>query len=140
MTPNLAKIGAALFAAVLGLSLASCGRRGPLEPPPGVPVSSSPLNGTVGDSETPTRELLNQQSTGSATEAPEPAGAPKPTRRAAKTIPARSLALIVPCITSRSKNGVMHAEDVDLAKLAAAVGTPFYCYSTATLDPPLRGV
>jgi diaminopimelate decarboxylase len=31
------------------------------------------------------------------------------------------------------KNGVMHAEDVDLAKLAAAVGTPFYCYATATL-------
>jgi diaminopimelate decarboxylase len=31
------------------------------------------------------------------------------------------------------KNGVIHAEDVDLAKLAAAVGTPFYCYSTATL-------
>jgi diaminopimelate decarboxylase len=31
------------------------------------------------------------------------------------------------------KNGVMHAEDVDLAKLAAEVGTPFYCYSTATL-------
>ena len=31
------------------------------------------------------------------------------------------------------KNGVMHAEDVDLAELAAAVGTPFYCYSTATL-------
>ncbi|MGH6934810.1 MAG: diaminopimelate decarboxylase family protein, partial [Methylocella sp.] len=31
------------------------------------------------------------------------------------------------------KNGVMYAEDVDLAKLAAEVGTPFYCYSTATL-------
>jgi diaminopimelate decarboxylase len=31
------------------------------------------------------------------------------------------------------KNGVMHAEDVDLATLAADVGTPFYCYSTATL-------
>jgi diaminopimelate decarboxylase len=31
------------------------------------------------------------------------------------------------------KNGVMHAEDVDLAALAAEVGTPFYCYSTATL-------
>jgi diaminopimelate decarboxylase len=31
------------------------------------------------------------------------------------------------------KNGVMHAEGVDLAKLAASVGTPFYCYSTATL-------
>jgi diaminopimelate decarboxylase len=31
------------------------------------------------------------------------------------------------------KNGVMHAEDVDLATLAEEVGTPFYCYSTATL-------
>ncbi len=31
------------------------------------------------------------------------------------------------------KNGVMHAEDVDVAALAAEVGTPFYCYSTATL-------
>ncbi|HXW70158.1 MAG TPA: diaminopimelate decarboxylase [Methylocella sp.] len=31
------------------------------------------------------------------------------------------------------KNGVMHAEDVNLLELTAAVGTPFYCYSTATL-------
>ncbi len=31
------------------------------------------------------------------------------------------------------KNGVMHAEDVDLIALAGAVGTPFYCYSSATL-------
>ncbi len=31
------------------------------------------------------------------------------------------------------KDGVLHAEGVDLAGLAAAVGTPFYCYSTATL-------
>lgn len=31
------------------------------------------------------------------------------------------------------RNGVLHAEDVDLAALAAEVGTPFYCYSTATL-------
>jgi len=30
--------------------------------------------------------------------------------------------------------GVMHAEAVDLASLADAVGTPFYCYSTATLQ------
>jgi diaminopimelate decarboxylase len=29
--------------------------------------------------------------------------------------------------------GVMHAEGVDLAALAQSVGTPFYCYSTATL-------
>jgi diaminopimelate decarboxylase len=32
------------------------------------------------------------------------------------------------------RNGVMHAEDVDLVALADAVGTPFYCYSTATLE------
>lgn len=32
------------------------------------------------------------------------------------------------------KNGVLHAEDVSLARLADDVGTPFYCYSTATLE------
>src|SRR6478752_8434384 len=32
------------------------------------------------------------------------------------------------------RNGVMHAEAVDLVELAATVGTPFYCYSTATLQ------
>ncbi len=31
------------------------------------------------------------------------------------------------------RNGVLHAEAVSLDTLAAAVGTPFYCYSTATL-------
>lgn len=31
------------------------------------------------------------------------------------------------------KNGVYHAEDVNLALLAEDMGTPFYCYSTATL-------
>jgi diaminopimelate decarboxylase len=31
------------------------------------------------------------------------------------------------------KNGVMHAEGVNLETLAAEVGTPFYCYSSATL-------
>jgi diaminopimelate decarboxylase len=30
--------------------------------------------------------------------------------------------------------GVLHAEAVDLAELAAAVGTPFYCYSAATIE------
>ncbi|HEY6256432.1 MAG TPA: diaminopimelate decarboxylase [Xanthobacteraceae bacterium] len=30
--------------------------------------------------------------------------------------------------------GVLHAEAVDLAALAARVGTPFYCYSTATIE------
>src|SRR6476659_7004443 len=32
------------------------------------------------------------------------------------------------------RNGVLHAEAVNLASLAQAVGTPFYCYSTATLE------
>jgi diaminopimelate decarboxylase len=32
-----------------------------------------------------------------------------------------------------SKNGVMHAENVDLAVLASKIGTPFYCYSRATI-------
>jgi len=32
------------------------------------------------------------------------------------------------------RNGVLHAEAVDLNALAASVGTPFYCYSTATLE------
>ncbi len=32
------------------------------------------------------------------------------------------------------RNGVLHAEGVDLVSLADKVGTPFYCYSTATLE------
>ncbi len=32
----------------------------------------------------------------------------------------------------------MHAEDVDLRQIAAEVGTPFYCYSTATLTRHYR--
>lgn len=31
------------------------------------------------------------------------------------------------------RDGVLHAEDVPLPEIAAAVGTPFYCYSSATL-------
>ncbi len=31
------------------------------------------------------------------------------------------------------RGGVLHAEDVAIADIAASVGTPFYCYSTATL-------
>jgi diaminopimelate decarboxylase len=31
------------------------------------------------------------------------------------------------------RGGILHAEGVALDRLAAAVGTPFYCYSTATL-------
>ncbi len=36
------------------------------------------------------------------------------------------------------QHGVLHAEGVDLAALAREVGTPFYCYSTATLERHYR--
>jgi diaminopimelate decarboxylase len=36
------------------------------------------------------------------------------------------------------KDGVLHAEDVSLPRLAVEVGTPFYCYSTATLERHYR--
>jgi diaminopimelate decarboxylase len=36
------------------------------------------------------------------------------------------------------RNGVLHAEAVNLSDLARAVGTPFYCYSTATLERHYR--
>src|SRR5213596_3088598 len=36
------------------------------------------------------------------------------------------------------RSGVLHAEAVNLSDLADAVGTPFYCYSTATLERHYR--
>ncbi len=36
------------------------------------------------------------------------------------------------------RNGVLHAEDVPIPEIAAAVGTPFYVYSTATLERHYR--
>src|ERR1700704_2180520 len=36
------------------------------------------------------------------------------------------------------RTGVMHAEAVNLTALAEAVETPFYCYSTATLERHYR--
>ena len=36
------------------------------------------------------------------------------------------------------RGGVLHAEDVNLAALAESVGTPFYCYSTATIERHYR--
>lgn len=32
------------------------------------------------------------------------------------------------------RNGELHAEDIPLSRIADRVGTPFYCYSTATLE------
>jgi len=36
------------------------------------------------------------------------------------------------------RDGVLHAEDVPVPQIAASVGTPFYCYSTATLTRHFR--
>ena len=36
------------------------------------------------------------------------------------------------------RDGVLHAEGVNLSAVAEAVGTPFYCYSTATLERHFR--
>src|SRR5208282_5577851 len=32
------------------------------------------------------------------------------------------------------RSGARHAEDVPLAKIASEVGTPFYCYSSSTIE------
>ena len=36
------------------------------------------------------------------------------------------------------QDGVLHAEDVSLAEIAATMGTPFYCYSRATFERHIR--
>lgn len=36
------------------------------------------------------------------------------------------------------RDGALHAENVPVSRIAAAVGTPFYCYSTATLERHYR--
>ncbi|RUY14246.1 diaminopimelate decarboxylase, partial [Mesorhizobium sp. M7A.F.Ca.CA.004.12.1.1] len=36
------------------------------------------------------------------------------------------------------RDGVLHAEDVAIPDIAAQIGTPFYCYSTATLTRHYR--
>lgn len=36
------------------------------------------------------------------------------------------------------RRGILHAEDVAIPDIAAAIGTPFYCYSSATLERHYR--
>lgn len=45
---------------------------------------------------------------------------------------------VVPVNHFQYRNGILHAEDVPIPQIAAAVGTPFYCYSTATLTRHYR--
>ena len=108
---RLALIGA--LAASLGL--AACGRKGPLDPPPGASLA--------GDQTGPRRKKYVSVPTASHS-----------LRRVRINV-----FLSTSCSTERVmhhfayRDGVLHAEAVNLDALAAAVGTPFYCYSTATL-------
>ncbi len=77
-------IPAIVFVATIALSLVSCGRRGPLEPPPGAAASNAPVTGTPGDYATPANagELAGQNTaTSSGTEAPPAAKQPPPPPR-----------------------------------------------------------
>lgn len=38
------------------------------------------------------------------------------------------------------RRGVLHAEEVALPKIAAALGTPFYCYASGALEDAYRGM
>src|SRR3954452_769025 len=63
---------------------------------------------------------------------------PSPQRAARKNCPAIGSSTERAMHHFAYRDGVLHAEAVNLASLAEAVGTPFYCYSTATLTRHYR--
>ena len=63
---------------------------------------------------------------------------PQPREAASSTSCSTSCSRGPPCIISRIRDGVLCAEDVPVPAIAAEVGTPFYCYSTATLTRHYR--
>jgi predicted small lipoprotein YifL len=74
-----------VFVVAIALSLASCGRRGPLEPPPSALASHAPLTGTPGDYEVPANPgELAGKNTAASGGAEAPAAAKQPPRRAPK--------------------------------------------------------
>jgi predicted small lipoprotein YifL len=86
--PFPSKLGVAVLLTALALTLASCGRRGPLEPPPDAAASNMrPLSGTPGDEEKPANpgDLSGQNGAGSSSmTAPAQAGANLPPPRVPK--------------------------------------------------------
>jgi predicted small lipoprotein YifL len=86
--PFPSKLGVAVLLAALALTLASCGRRGPLEPPPdAAALNTRPLSGTPGDEEKPANpgDLPEQNAASSrSTAAPAQAGANQPPPRTPK--------------------------------------------------------
>ena len=102
---------------VVSVGLSACGRRGSLDrPKPAYPeIKADP---STKMSQVPDRQPLDRPT----------AAIDASSLNASFRLPARR----------RPTQNVLHAEEVDLADLAAAVGTPFYCYSTATLERHYR--
>src|SRR4029077_8342897 len=136
LDPRLVRI-AVIGALVAALGLAGCGRKGGLDPPPGAhaaarhsaPPGADPPPGRTG-------RRRAERAPGC-----RPAGLARRAAAAHTTAAAPHADRLAHRLsrTERSmhhfdyRHGVLHAEAVDLADLATVVGTPFYCYSTATL-------
>ncbi|HZM07812.1 MAG TPA: lipoprotein [Methylocella sp.] len=69
------KLAATFFLAALALTLASCGRRGALEPPPGSPALNVPLSGTPDEETSQNAGGLPGQNTANSSSAAAPAQA-----------------------------------------------------------------
>jgi len=90
VTLSPSKLGAAVLLAALALPLASCGRRGALEPPPGTPASAAPVSGTPDAYDTPASagDLPGQNTANaSAAATPAKAGAPQAPPHTPKPFP-----------------------------------------------------
>jgi predicted small lipoprotein YifL len=84
--PSSSKLGVAILLAAVALTLVSCGRRGPLEPPPdAAALNAPPPPGTPGTEEKPVNpgELPAQdEASSTSTAAPAQAGAKQTPPRA----------------------------------------------------------
>ena len=116
---------ATLAAVTLALGLPACGRKGALDAPPSAAIGDQAGAAAVNEPEEQ-RSFVERK--GGARSLPDH-------QRAEQAHSARrSARLRPPCITSTIATAVLHAEAVPVADIAKAVGTPFYCYSTATLE------
>ncbi len=102
------------------LLLSGCGRKGALDLPPGAGMQpgAPPARGMQQDFDEEGKPI-----------------APRDRERAKPSI---GFSTEPPMHHFAYRDGVLHAEAVNLASLAQAVGTPFYCYSTATLERHYR--
>ena len=111
-----AALGVALM---LAASLGGCGRRGRLV--------------AAARSQRSTRGEIGSWQRGRPQAAPQPADP-----RAEDAVHSRPASLNCPLSSFTYRNGVLHAEALDLREIADAVGTPFYCYSRAAMEAQYR--